>query len=284
MTVQEDINNSYGQGDLVATGVNLRWQAHSPVKPVATVIIVHGIGEHQGRYETVVQTFLANSIATYTFDLRGHGLSTGTRGHIQSWDDYLIDLAQVVKFVISLEGDRPLFLFGHSMGALIALDYATRFPNGLTGLMINGVPLRPGVVASPSMILLAKLVSKVVPRFSLPLNIKLDELSTLPAVGQAYAADPLVHRGVTARWGASIIKAIERVRGDVINLRLPTFVTHGQLDTINLPEGSREAFAAMNFSDKTFKLYPRSRHEVHNDLDGEEFVADLCDWILPRTG
>lgn len=284
MLIQEDINNSYGQGDLASAGVKLRWQAHSPVKPVAALIIVHGIGEHQGRYESVVRTLLENSIACYTFDLRGHGVSTGIRGHIESWDDYLLDLAQVVQFVQSLEGDRPLFVLGHSMGALIALDYATQFPKGLAGLIMNGVPLRPGAVASPFMILLAKLVSNVVPKFSMPLNIELEALSTIPQVGQAYAADPLVHRGVTARWGASILKAIERVRGDVINLRLPTFVTHGQLDTINLPEGSREAFAAMNFNDKTFKLYAGSRHEVHNDIDAQEFISDVCDWVLPRTG
>jgi alpha-beta hydrolase superfamily lysophospholipase len=282
--IQEDLNNSYGQGDLTSSGVTLRWQAHSPVRPVAVVIIVHGIGEHQGRYEPVVRSLLANSIAAYTFDLRGHGLSTGTRGHIDSWSDYLLDLAQIVEFVQSLEGDRPLFLLGHSMGALIALDYATQFPKGLAGLIINGVPLRPGVVATPLMVLIAKLLSNFVPKFSLPLHIELDALSTLSHVGQAYAADPLVHRGVSARWGASILKAIERIRGDVINLRVPTLVTHGQLDTINLPEGSREAFAAMNFSDKTFTVYPRSRHEVHNDVDGEEFIGDVCDWVLPRTG
>jgi alpha-beta hydrolase superfamily lysophospholipase len=275
---------SVGEGTLASFGQTLRWRAQSPVTTIASVIVVHGIGEHQGRYEALGDAFIGSGIALYGYDQRGHGRSTGMRGHVDQWDQYISDLKSIVQFVQQLEGDKPLFIFGHSMGALVALDYTLRFPEGVAGLMVNGIPLRPGTVARPMLIRVAKLLSAVKPNYAMSLGLDLAGLSTKPEVAIQYASDPLVETKVTARWGVSILKAIERLRGDVVNLKTPIFVTHGSLDPINLPAGSQELFAAVSAKDKTLKLFPNSRHEVHNDVDAAEFVNDLCNWVLPRTG
>ncbi len=190
----------------------------------------------------------------------------------------------MIQFIKQLEGDKPLFLFGHSMGALIALDAALKSPTGIAGLMVNGIPLRPGAIANPMLIRIAKLLSLIKPRHAMSLGLDLNGLSTKPEVAIDYASDPLVERKVTARWGVSILQAIERLRGDVLNLKVPLLVTHGTLDPINLPAGSQELYAAVPVKDKSLKFYPNSRHEVHNDVDSVEFVNDLCNWVLPRSG
>jgi alpha-beta hydrolase superfamily lysophospholipase len=275
---------SIGGGTLVSFGQTLHWRAQSPVTTIASVIVVHGIGEHQGRYEALSDAFIGCGIALYGYDQRGHGRSSGVRGHIDQWDQYIADLRSMIQFVQQLEGDKPLFIFGHSMGALVALDCTLRYPKGIAGLMVNGIPLRPGTIAKPMLIRLAKLLSAVKPSYSMSLGLDLAGLSTRPEVAIQYASDPLVERKVTARWGVSILKAIERLRGDLVNLKTPILVTHGSLDPINLPAGSQELFAAVAAKDKALKLFPNSRHEVHNDVDAAEFVTDLCNWVLPRTG
>ncbi len=275
---------SHGQGNLQSHGQTLYWQAQSPVTTIASVIVVHGIGEHLGRYSALSEAFIASGLALYSYDQRGHGRSSGVRGHVDQWDDYVADLNSMIQFVKQLEGDKPLFVFGHSMGALVALDCVLQSPTGITGLMINGIPLRPGAVANPTLIFIAKILSLIKPQHAMSLGLDLDGLSSKPEVAIQYASDPLVERQVTARWGISILKAIERLRAQALNLKTPLMVSHGSLDSINLPVGSQELFGAAPVKDKVLKFYRNSRHEVHHDVDAAEFVNDLCNWVLPRTG
>jgi alpha-beta hydrolase superfamily lysophospholipase len=274
---------SQGRGSFESDGLRLHWQAQRPDECTAVVVMVHGIGEHCDRYASLTEPLSANGIAVYSYDLRGHGRSGGTPGHIDSWDDYLRDLLTFVEFVSSLETGKPLFLFGHSMGALIALDFAVQCPTLLQGVIINGVPLRPGSVAKSSMVWLAKIMSVLNPTYSVDLGLDRQFLSSNPDVVRAYQADPLVRTKVTARWGTSILGAIERVRGSAVNLQVPILMTHGKQDLINLPAGTIELFGTIPTRDKTFRIYEGSRHEVHNDLDAHDFATDVCDWIMPRA-
>jgi alpha-beta hydrolase superfamily lysophospholipase len=279
---------SHGQGHFTVGGHSLFWQAKSPVSALASLVIVHGVGEHQQRYEEVVSQLVESGIAVYTFDQRGHGRSTGARGHIDAWSEYVQDLLGFLNFVQQLEGERPLFVFGHSMGALVALDAVLQVQKSgqpsIHGLVLNGIPLRPGNVANPMLVRVAKLLSWLRPQHALTLGIPLDGLSSKPEVLEAYLKDPLVQRKVTARWGVSILAAIDRLRAEAVNLNIPTLVTHGLEDSINLPAGSQELMAVIPHRDKTIKVYPRSRHEVHNDVDASDFLADIANWILPRSG
>ena len=274
---------SKGRGSFSSNSLKFYWEASSPENSIASVVLVHGIGEHCGRYANLVETLNANGIAVYGFDQRGHGRSQGVPCHVDAWQDYINDLRAFVDFVQGLEGDQPVFVLGHSMGALIALDFAIQYPNKINGLIINGIPLRPGSVARPHLILLAKLISLVKPTHLMNLGIDVDGLSSDAAVVKAYRADPLVQKKVSVRWGISILGAIERLRGAAQSLDVPVLMTHGRLDMINLPFGTTELFAKVTVRDKSIHLYEHSRHEVHNDVDQAQFGADVSDWILPRT-
>lgn len=274
---------SKGRGSFSSDSLTLYWEASSPENSIASVVLVHGIGEHCSRYANLVETLNANGIAVYGFDLRGHGRSQGARGHIDAWEDYIKDLRAFVDFVQGLEGDQPVFVLGHSMGALIALDFAIQYPNKINGLIVNGIPLRMGYVPKPNLILLAKLIAMVRPTHLMRLEIDVNGLSSDAAVVKVYQADPLVQTKVSARWGVSLIGALERLRGAAQGLDVPVLMTHGRLDTINLPAGTTELFATVVVRDKSIQLYEHSRHEVHNDCDQAQFGADVSDWILPRT-
>ena len=274
---------SQGRGSFASGAMTLYWEASSPEQSIASVVLVHGIGEHCGRYTRLVESLNANGFAVYGFDLRGHGRSQGLRGHIDAWQDYVTDLGAFVDFVQGLEGDQPIFVMGHSMGSLISLDFAIQYPKKINGVILNGIPLRPGSVVKPWLVLVAKLLAQVKPAHLLGLGIDVKGLSTEAAVVKAYQADPLVQTKFSARWGVSILGAIDRLRGGAQLLEVPVLMTHGRLDPINLPIGTTELFATVLVRDKSIQLYDHSRHEVHNDVDHAQFGADISDWILPRT-
>jgi len=140
--------------------------------PRAVIALVHGIGEHSGRYMNVVDHMVSNQIGVYGYDHRGHGRSQGQRGHIDSWVEYRIDLRNFLKMIRVQQPGYPIFLMGHSMGALIALDFILSENEELSGAIISGTPIDPVGMAKPHLIALARILSLIYPRF--PINSGLD--------------------------------------------------------------------------------------------------------------
>lgn len=260
--------------------IKLYWQSWRAEKTSRAVLaIIHGFGEHSGRYPKVVNHFIPRDFAVYGFDHRGHGRSPGQRGHINSWDEYRGDVKKFLQLIFSQERSQPVFLWGHSMGALIALDYLLRDPANLRGAIISGAPLAPVGVAKPHLVLIARVLSKVWPRFSLPLGLDRKALSRDLEVVKAYEADPLVHGKTTVRWGTEILQTIEWVKSHVGGLRIPILLIHGGADPINSPEGSRRFFEKVTHADKEMRIYPGSYHEVHNDFDQTAVMKDVTRWV-----
>jgi acylglycerol lipase len=257
------------------------WQPNGALRGV--VAIVHGLGEHSGRYESLVSSLTANGFAVTTFDHRGHGKSPGIRGHVDSWSEYREDVHEFLRYTSSHFMHLPLFLFGHSLGALIVTDYVLFYPDGVTGLIVSGHPLRPTGAAKPYLILVARFLSRHKPKFVIPLGLDPSELSRDPRVVAEYRSDPLVQTRVTARWGTEALAAVERVRGRAREIRMPILIVHGGADAINSAEGSKELLDMVSSEDKTLHVYPGGRHEPHNDLEKEEAVADISEWISART-
>ncbi|MES0370866.1 MAG: lysophospholipase [Mariprofundaceae bacterium] len=251
--------------------------------PRATVAIAHGIGEHSGRYMNIVESMVSNQCAIYSYDHRGHGKSPGQRGHINSWTEYRTDLLNFLKSIRSQQPDSPLFLMGHSMGALIVLDFILSedegMADGLAGIILSGAPIEPVGVASSFLIALARVLSRIYPRFSVDLGLDLNAISRDPAVIETYKHDPLVHAKVSVRWGTESLAAVESVKRQAENIHLPILMLHGEADSLNSAEGAKNYFNRIPVQDKEFIAYPSGYHEPHNDLDHEKMVTDLLHWV-----
>lgn len=264
--------------------VDLFVQTWQPVGAIRGVVaIVHGISEHSGRYGYLVERLTKEGFAVAAFDNRGHGRSGGIHGHIDSWTDYREDVHAFIRYTAAHFMRLPLFLYGHSLGALIVSDYIIFYPEGPEGVILSGHPLQPTGAAKPYLVFIARILSRYKPLIALPLGVADDALSRDPAVVKAFKTDPLVHRKVTARWGVETLAAIERVRSRAGEIRLPLLVLHGGADRVNSPRGSEELFKLAASTDKQIRIYPGGFHEPHNDLDRETVVTDVTGWLEERT-
>lgn len=250
-----------------------------PTKAKAVLQVTHGFGEHSGRYEGLAQYLGSLGYAVYAQDLRGHGRSMGQRGHIESWLDYWYDLSLFRNQLESLEPKLPIFLYGHSMGSLVVLDYLVKQPPDLRGAIVSGVLLEPGQPAHPLLVAIARLLSRFWPQAPLRLNLDVNALSRDSAVVQAYRSDPLVHNRVSARWGTEVLQTIETVKAQVKDICDPLLILHGEADTINRVEGARWLFRELATTDKELRVYPEGFHEPHNDLNKDQVLRDIAEWL-----
>jgi alpha-beta hydrolase superfamily lysophospholipase len=247
------------------------------------VAMVHGLGEHCRRYEALHRALNQAGFAVGTADLRGFGLSPGPRGHIDAWNDYRLDTAAILELARSLAPDKPVFLFGHSMGGLIALDYALHHPQGLAGVIASGPALQPAGPRRVALEFAARVLSRIVPRHSVVLNIDKSGISSQPEEVARYEADPLRQDRVSMRWGTEILRVMKATREQAAQFSLPLLLLHGGADPVNAPAGS-EAFARdCGHPDVTLKLYPGNFHEVHHDISRRDFERDLLRWLRTRA-
>jgi alpha-beta hydrolase superfamily lysophospholipase len=259
--------------------IELVYQRWRPTgEPRAVVAIVHGFGEYSGRYMNVVNCLVPDGYAVYAFDLRGYGRSPGQRGFINLWSDYREDTHAFVQFVAAQEIKRPLFLLGHSLGGLIALEYVLHYPEGLSGVIASGPLLvQPGV--SPVLLMLSHLLSRIYPTFSLKTGLDASTISRDPAVVTAYQADPLVHSYGTPRLSTEIAAAVAWTQAHAPDLKLPILIIHGGADRLVSPEGSRNFFDKLTISDKQRIEYAGAYHECHNDVIFQQVLTDLEKWL-----
>jgi len=249
------------------------------VSPRAVVVIVHGIGDHSGRYMNIVNHLVSNEYGVYGYDLRGHGNSPGQRGHIDSWMEYRIDLLNFINVIRAQRSSPVIFLMGHSMGALIALDFIIRENEQIAGAIISGAPIEPVGVAKPFKVALARILSRIYPGFQIDLGLDIDAISRKPSVVQSYKDDPLVHGKISARWGTEVLSALESVKMSSESIATPLLMIHGEADRLNSAEGAKKFFDRIQTRDKEFISYPGSYHELHNDQDSEVMLNDLLGWI-----
>jgi alpha-beta hydrolase superfamily lysophospholipase len=263
-----------------AGGLDLFFRCRLPEGEARAVLaIVHGHGEHSGRYENVAGALVPRGYTVYGFDQRGHGRSPGQRGHIDSWAEYRGDVGAFLRLIEEREPHRPVFLLGHSMGALVVLDYLLHDSKGIRGAIISGAPIEPAGVAKPALVFVSRLLSRVCPRFPLRLALDTSALSRDAAVVRAYVKDPLVHGRFTARWGTEALAAVARVRARAAAVDVSVLFVHGEADRLNLAEGVRGYFEKVACADKTILVYPEMYHELHNDLGYDRVLSDLGRWL-----
>src|ERR1035437_8527872 len=256
-----------------ADGTPLHVREWSSVgEPWARVLIVHGSGEHSGRYERTGRLLSEAGLDVQAFDLRGHGVSGGRRVYVRSWDDFLDDVE--VRLGAMREPGLPLVLFGHSLGALIALTYACSTRPAPDLLVLSAPPLEARVPGWQRV--LAPGLGLVAPTLVIANPITGDQLAHDPAVGIAYFLDPLVQPHSTTRLGAQFFSAMKRARSQLARLNVPPLVIHGGADRL-VPPAVSEPLGKLPGVER--RVLPNLRHESLNEAEGPDVVAGIVEWL-----
>lgn len=248
--------------------------------PKGSVFIVHGLGEHSGRYENVINTLKGYNL--FLLDLRGHGRSQGKRGHVMDFDEYLDDVDALKNEVKQFVRGKS-FILGHSMGGLIVLRYAIYKPDGLSGVVSSGPLLGVNVEVPKVKAILGKVIARVIPSLSMNNEIDTNKLSHDKASVEAYNNDPFVHTKISARWYVEMVKAMQDTNSNAHKLNLPCLIMHGSEDALTNPKSSREFFEKASSKDKTYKLYDGFYHEIFNEIDKQKPLSDMLEWINKRA-
>lgn len=245
----------------------------------ASVLIVHGLGEHSGRYEHVGDQMASSGLDVWAYDHRGNGGSGGRRGHVDRWSQLHDDLEERLVAVRAGAGAHPVVLYGHSMGGLVVAGYLTLPDRASADLAVLTAPgldsTLPGWKKS-----LARLLGGVTPTLAVPNAIDPSTLSRDPAVGAKVATDPACAASSTARFGAEALAEQQRVVRECGRITIPTLVLHG-LDDGLVPARASEVLAALPNVER--RTYPGLRHELHNEPEGPAIIDEVIAWLRERA-
>lgn len=262
-----------------ADGVSL-YTMDAPVAGAkAVVYIVHGIAEHIGRYTHVAQYLNGRGYAVFGHDHRGHGRSDGERVYFDSFDIPVLDLKARVETVRAAHPGLPVFIYGHSMGSLISTLFMEKHQDMVHGWISTGSPLWYDMTFPVVVRKLLLGLARIAPKLQvLPVNA--ETISRDPAVVRAYKANPLVsHDRTKLGMAASFSMAISRARNGLGKITAPSLIVHGTGDVLTPPKGSEVLYAGIASKDKTHKTYDGLFHEVHNEPEQAEVLADIADWL-----
>ena len=251
------------------------WQIDGPTK--AVLCLVHGLGEHSGRYDHVAETFNAAGYAVIAFDTRGHGRSPGTRGHTP-FDRTMEDVTALLDRAAELYPGLPRFLYGHSLGGLIVLTHVLRVHPEITGVVATSPGLASPLLDQKLKIGAAKLLGSVLPTVTVPTGLDANLISRDPEVVKVYLDDPLVHDKSTLALGRDGALAAEYALEHAGEVDVPLLVVHGTGDEITYARGSEE-FVAKVPGDKALHLYDGAFHETHNEPESAQVLADTIAWL-----
>ena len=241
--------------------------------PHRGMVIVHGVAEHSGRWGHVARFFVEQGYAVSAFDLRGHGRSDGTRVHVASFDDYLDDLQEVVESGL-VRTDLPWVIYGHSLGAFISTYYLGEERPHPDAAVLSSPALAaeiPGVLRAA-----AQVLGRIAPKIALPNPFDGDQLSRDETVGEAYFADPLVHTKATTGIALQTFNAQDRILEVIKSITTPALVIHGADDTLVPPSASAPLASVASVERK---VYPGLRHEMHNEPEQAQVLADVATWL-----
>lgn len=260
------------------------WQKWIPEGPVErTFIFQHGLGEHSGRYQNLINCFSGTNTAFYAMEARGHGHSGGKKGYVKSLKLYADDLHDFVEVVLQEQNTDRVFLLGHSLGGIIAILYASEHQQHLRGLILSaaGIELYMSFYTKIAKAA-AHYLLPIVPSLTLGASLNQKYLSHDQQIISAYKADPLVHGRASVSLGDEMFRVHENLYKKAPLLNIPLYVMHGSGDRITDPKGSEKFYQLAGSADKTFRLYEGLYHEMLNEKaeEREPLLKDLKDWVL----
>jgi alpha-beta hydrolase superfamily lysophospholipase len=263
-------------------GIKLHLQAWEPdSRPRAVVGVLHGMGEHVARYAPIAQALVERGFAVMGFDLRGHGRSGGRRGHTPSYETLLDDLGVLLERIAERYPRRPVFLYGHSLGGALAINYAMRRPSKIKGVIATSPWLVTVVQAPPLKVALARILDPILPTYTDRWAVEPRALARDPEVGDAYERDPLVHDFITSRMYLAATEAGQWALEHAADFPLPLLLMHGTADRLTSWEASRE-FARRLGRKVTWRSWEGWYHELHNEPERRSIVRVMTAWMNGR--
>jgi alpha-beta hydrolase superfamily lysophospholipase len=266
--------------------IYIYYQAWLPEgKGKAVLLVVHGLGEHSGRYMNVVNPFVPRGYAVYGFDLIGHGKSGGAREMVERFEDYTDTLTTYYNRIRGWQAGKPIFLLGHSMGGLIAAYYLIDHQADFQGAVISAPAVKISASISPVTIWMGNVLAVLAPTLGV-LPVDAGAISRDPEVVKAYVNDPLVfHSKTPARLAAELYKAMLRVSAEADKITLPFIALQGGDDKIVDPGAAQMLYDRAGSKDKTIKVYPGLYHEVFNAPAPERapVLKDVENWLAAHV-
>ncbi len=259
-------------------GLKLYYQSWLPDdEPKAILQIVHGLGEHSGRYQDVIDYFVPKGFGIYAADTRGHGRSAGKQGHIPNYKTVMDDISTFLALVKNEQADKKIFIYGHSMGGNFASNFSLRRPQGLSGTILTSSWLKIANEPSALLVFLLKILNVFFPSFTQPSGLDLNCLSRDRAVIEAYENDPLVHDSISARLFVDASNAAAWALEHAAELKLPALLVHGGADCLTSPKGSQLFHERAEGS--VFRLYEGLFHELHHEPEKQIVFEFILGWL-----
>jgi alpha-beta hydrolase superfamily lysophospholipase len=257
---------------LLDDGVVLLTRHWAAPAPAASIVIVHGAGDHSGRWEHVGDYLSGKGFDVHAYDMRGHGRSGGRPMFVEHFDDFLDDLEVIVRRAAA--AGKPVAVYGHSAGGLVALAYAVDERPQPHCYVLTAPAL--GSTTPKALRAAAYLLGGLLPKATVPTAFKMEQLSRDPAVGDAYLADPHVHGKGSLRLGREVFAAMADTRKRLSRLRRPTLVLHGADDGL-VPPAVSAPLAALAVVER--RVLAGLRHELHNEPERDEVLDLIARWL-----
>lgn len=250
------------------------WQ---PQIAKGVVLILHGLGEHSGRFTHIAEALTKNNFGVIAFDHFGHGKTSGKRGHNPGYEIVLDSIEQFIDKTETIFGGLPIFLYGHSMGGNAIINYILSRKHTLKGAIATSPFLKLAFEPPKWKITLGKVFQKIAPSITLGNEIDASFISRDKDELEKYKTDPLVHAKVSPNFSLSFMEKGVWAIENASKLEIPMFLAHGTDDKLISYKGSEE-FAAN--SDKVLlKLYKNGYHELQNDICKDELINDILSWL-----
>jgi alpha-beta hydrolase superfamily lysophospholipase len=247
-------------------------------EPRAVVSLAHGIGEHGARFAAMADALTAAGFAVLVCDLRGHGRSDGVRGHAPGYERMMDDIALLLEQAARMFPARPRFLYGHSLGGNLALNYALRRRPALAGVTATGPMLRMAAPPPAWKMLAARLLSRGWPTFLFDNGVSPDDCTQNAELAREHRDDPLRHSRVSARLGLDLLEAGAWALAHAADFPLPLLLMQGGDDRVTSLAATRE-FAARARGKCTLKIWDGLFHELHGEPGREAVFAYLIEWL-----
>lgn len=246
--------------------------------PKAVICLVHGFGEHINRYEEVSHFFNKNHIALVGMDRRGFGISEGVRGHVSSYEVMLDEVDLLLEKAERSYPNVPKILYGHSQGGNIVLNYIIRRKPNVLAAVVTSPWIKLKKEASKLMVMLAKAISRVYPKFRSPTNMDVKFLSRDKTVVKKYIDDPLVHSYITAKNAVEMVESAIFLRNYKGMLNVPVLLVHGEADEITCMKATESFFNQVQ-GDVALKVWKGLFHETHNEPEKEKVLSYTLNWL-----